>query len=114
MAIWRLIPIDLSDPSWAASSDRGPVVVRALDEVSARKAAEAAFGIKSRFAPGKGIKVPPWTRNQLVRAEVVDQTSYSVEGSTEILEPTFVRDLHPHPPVKEPRSRRRSAGRPPR
>jgi hypothetical protein len=111
MAIWRLIPIDHLDPSWEASSHCGPVTVRAPDETSARQTAEAAFGIKSRFVAGQGIKVPPWTRNQLVRAEVVDQPSYSAEGSTEVLEPTFVHDLQPHPPVKEPRTRRSGARR---
>jgi hypothetical protein len=89
MPIWRLTPIDLRDPNWEASSHRGLVVVRAPSEGSAREAAEEAFGVPTRFPPGKGMRVPPWTRPELVHAEIIDSPLYAAEGPTEVLEPSF-------------------------
>jgi hypothetical protein len=89
MAVWRLNPIDLADPNWEASSYRGLVIVRAPNEASARKAAEDAFGVQTRFSPGKGMHIPPWTRSELVRAEIIDSPVYAAEGPTEVLEPSF-------------------------
>ena len=89
MPIWRLIPIDVEDPNWEASSHRGLVLVRAPSEASARQAAEEAFGVPTRFPPGKGLRLPPWTRSELVRAEIIDRSIYSAEGPTEVLEPSF-------------------------
>jgi hypothetical protein len=89
MPIWRLTPIDLEDPNWEASSHRGLVVVRAPSEASAREAAEGAFGVPTRFPPGKGMRIPPWMRSELVHAEIIDSPIYSAEGTTEVLEPSF-------------------------
>jgi hypothetical protein len=89
MPVWRLIPIDLDDPNWEASSHRGVVVVRAPSEASAREAAEAAFGARTRFAPGKGMRRPPWMRSELVRAEIIDTPLYPADGPTEVLDPSF-------------------------
>ena len=89
MPIWKLTPIDLDDPNWEASSHRGLVIVRAPNEASAREAAEEAFGVPTRFPPGKGMRVPPWMRSELVRAEIIDSPIYSAEGPTEVLEPSF-------------------------
>lgn len=89
MPVWRLIPIDLDDPNWEASSHRGLAVVRAPSEAAARETAEAAFGVATRFSPGKGMKLPPWTRSELVRAEVIDSPLYPAEGPSEVLEPSF-------------------------
>jgi hypothetical protein len=89
MPVWRLIPFDLDDRNWEASSHRGLVIVRAPSESLARQAAEKAFGIPTRFPPGKGLRVPPWLRSEIVRAEIIDNPLYPVEGPTEILEPFF-------------------------
>jgi hypothetical protein len=89
MPIWKLTPIDLDDPNWESSSHRGLVVIRARSEVSAREAAEEAFGVPTRFPPGKGMRVPPWMRSELVRAEIIDSPIYPAEGPTEVLEPFF-------------------------
>jgi hypothetical protein len=93
MPIWRLIPIDPLDPNWQASSRRAAVVVRAPDEPSARDAAAAAFSVPVRFSPGEGVKTPPWTRPESVRAEIVVHSIYPAEGPTEILDPSFDQDL---------------------
>jgi hypothetical protein len=89
MPLWKLQPLDLSDPNWEASSHRGVVIVRAPDEETARAEAERAFGVKTRFAPGAGLRVPPWKRALLVSAERVRDQRYEEEGPTEVLEPTF-------------------------
>jgi hypothetical protein len=89
MPIWKLTPIDLDDPNWESSSHRGLVVVRAPNEGSAREVAEKAFGVPTRFPPGKAMRVPPWMRSELVRAEIIDSPIYPAEGPTEVLEPFF-------------------------
>jgi len=89
LPVWRLIPIDLEDRNWEASSHRGLAIVRAPSEASARETAEEAFGIPIRFPPGKGSRVPPWLRSEIVRAEIIENPVYPVEGPTEVLEPFF-------------------------
>jgi hypothetical protein len=93
MPIWRLEPRDLTDPNWAASSHRETAIVRASSEAGARETAEKAFGVKTRFVPGKGTHVPPWRRSELVDAKIIENTVYTEEGPDEILEPSFARDL---------------------
>ncbi len=89
MAVWTLTPADLSDPNWEASSHQGPVVVRARNEEEARAVAAQAFDIKTDFRPGQGVRFPPWTRAELVRAERVDDPRFEAEGPAAILEPSF-------------------------
>jgi hypothetical protein len=93
MAIWRLIPVDLDDPSWLTSAHRGPTLVRASDESSARQTAQEAFGLPQRFRPGKGTPVPPWKRPEHVRAERLEASIYPTDGPAEVLEPSFAADL---------------------
>jgi len=89
MPLWKLTPVDLTDPNWEASTHKGTVIVRAPSEAAAREAAEAAFGVKTRFAPGRGVKAPPWKRERIVRAEKITDSKYATEGPTELLEPSF-------------------------
>jgi hypothetical protein len=84
-----LVPVDTSDPNWEASSHRGRVVVRALNEARARDEAEKAFGVKTRFKPGAGVTAPPWKRPALVTAGIIRDERYEEEGPTEILFPTL-------------------------
>lgn len=88
MQIWKLMPLDLLDPSWEASSHRGIAIVRARDESEARAMAGRAFGAKTRFAPAKGQKFPPWRRPELVKAEPIDDPRFEVEGPAAVLEPS--------------------------
>lgn len=87
MPIWELTPVDPLDPNWEASSHQGRVVVRALSEQAARDAAEKAFGVKTRFPPGAGVKAPPWRRPALVRAEIIRDQRYDEAGPAEVLFP---------------------------
>lgn len=89
MALWKLTPIDLLDPNWEASSHRGMAIVRAPGEAAARAAAAQAFDVPTRFPPGTPVRVPPWTRDTLVKAEAVEDDRYDARGPTQVLEPSF-------------------------
>jgi hypothetical protein len=89
VALWKLTPLDLKDPNWEASSHRAMTIVRAPDEEAARDAAQAAFGVKTGFQPGAGVKAPPWRRASLVTAERIEDPRYDAEGPAEVLEPSF-------------------------
>jgi len=89
MSLWKLIPIDLSDPNWDASSHRGPAIVCAPDETAARAAAAKAFDVATRFPPGMVVRAPPWTRASLVKAEEIDDPRYDARGPTQVLDPAF-------------------------
>ena len=51
MPLWKLQPLDLSDPNWEASSHRGVVVVRAPDEETARDEAGARVWLEDAARP---------------------------------------------------------------
>jgi hypothetical protein len=89
MPVWKLMPIDLLDPNWEASSHRGAVIVRAPDEAAARSAAGRAFDVATRFPPRGGAKFPPWHSSALVSAEPIDDARYDAKGPTAILDPVF-------------------------
>jgi len=89
MPIWKLTPIDLSDPNWEASSHRGIAIVRARDEADARATAAKAFDAKTRFKPGAGQRFPPWTREQLVSVEPINDERYESKGPAAVLHPSF-------------------------
>ncbi|MEE9140336.1 MAG: hypothetical protein V3U18_06110 [Alphaproteobacteria bacterium] len=89
MPLWRLMPLDLTDPNWQASSHRGRVVVRAPDEEGARNVAAEAFDVPTRFKPGQGVLAPPWRRPSLVRVELIEDERYDLKGPTEILDPSL-------------------------
>jgi hypothetical protein len=97
MALWRLFPIDLSDPSWEASSHRGPAIVRARDEATAREVAQAAFGVKTAFRARPGMVFPPWKRKELVGAERIEDESFDANGPSEVHSPSFGSDLRRKP-----------------
>ena len=89
MPIWQLTPIDLDDPSWEASSHRGPAIIRAASEGAAREIAQEAYGVKTGFRLGHGIIAPPWKRAGLVRAEKITDPRYEENGPSELLSPAF-------------------------
>ena len=73
MPRWELTPVNLLDTNWEA----------------AREEAEKAFGVKTRFEPGGGIKAPPWKRPALVTAQIIQDGRYEEDGPTEILFPAL-------------------------
>lgn len=100
MTLWKLTPVDLADSNWAASSHRDVVIVRAPNEDLARDEAEKAFGVKTRFTSGGGVKAPPWKRSDLVTAKIIAGDIYQAEGPPEVLEPSFEADLKSEPKKK--------------
>ena len=89
MPLWRLTPLDPKDLSWEASSHRAMALVRAPDEEAAREVAQKAFGVKTGFRPGEGIKAPPWKRAHLVKAERIADDRYDPDGPAGVLEPSI-------------------------
>jgi len=87
--LWRLKPIDLSDPNWEGSSHKGVIIVRAGNEEQARQVADKAFAVKTRFPPGHGVLAPPWLRPALVSAEQISDPRFASAGPDEVLEPSF-------------------------
>lgn len=104
MAIWQLSPVDLSDPSWEASSHRGAAVVRAPDEKTARDVAQSAFGVQTRFRRHPRL-VPPWTRAELVHASHIEDQRYDPDGPSGVLVPSFDADLVARPKKAPPVAR---------
>ena len=107
MAIWQLSPVDLSDPNWEASSHRGPAIVRAPDEKTAREVAQTAFGVKTMFKRHPRL-VAPWTRAELVYASHIEDERFDPEGPSGVLVPSFEADLaaRPKKPVPVPHEAR--------
>jgi hypothetical protein len=89
MLIWRLVPTDTLDPNWQVSSHRQPVIVRAAQECTARDAAAAAFSVPQGRSVRGAVRVPPWMLAHLERAEPIEHSSYSLDGPTEVLAPSF-------------------------
>ena len=87
MPLWKLTPLDLKDPNWEASSHHAMAIIRAPDEETARDEAQKALGVKTGFAPEKGIKAPPWKRANLAKVELIEVQRFDSEGPTEVLEP---------------------------
>jgi hypothetical protein len=84
MPIWRLTPLDLSSPYWAASQHTSIAVIRAATERDARQAAMQAFG---REVPGIPWHANPWRQLTLVACEPLDPAGYPDTGPPAILEP---------------------------
>ena len=85
MRLWHLIPVDLQAAAWQATTYKGPVVIRAESEQQARELACVDFSA-ARLPVASAVD-PPWTRPELVRAEMVeDDLRYSAAAGPEILE----------------------------
>lgn len=93
MPLFKLSPVDLTDPNWQASSHRAAAIVRARDESAARRIAAEAFDVSIGFRPGRGVRVPPWRRQELVYVEEIEDARWEAEGRDEVLYPSFGADL---------------------
>jgi hypothetical protein len=83
MQIYQLFPAITDAPEWKCSAFKGPVLVRAETEADARDLACERYWIASRA----GGSAPPWSRADLVQAEVLAQPRYPTAGRSMILEP---------------------------
>ena len=88
MQLWKLTPLDLSAPNWEASTYIGPAIVRAPDEVAARRAANEKFSHAANKQPiGAPVSHPPWNHASLVNAATINDERLEVEGPIEVLDP---------------------------
>jgi len=65
MAIWRLTPVDLDEPSWEASSHRGYAIIRAQNEDAAR---EMVLGLAPLLNLSIGHENILWREHKLLIA----------------------------------------------
>lgn len=87
MKVFRLVPLDLTDPDWAASDWTRPVVIRAPTEDVARSAATLAFGkAVSRSPSSASIPINPWRQERLVKVDEIPNHERSA-GEVEMLDP---------------------------
>lgn len=85
--LWRLDPVDLAHPDWEASIHRGPAVVRAPDERSARWVATFAFVIATSRRPGEDTRINPWRQPERVTATAVDDPSIPLIAAAAVIDP---------------------------
>ena len=87
MPLWKLMPLDLSHPSWAGSTYRGEMVARARNERTARRLAVRATGLGVKFELGRDTHVPPWTNSALVSCEPYSGGDIGEEGPGGVIRP---------------------------
>ena len=84
MRIWRLSPVDRSDPVWE-EYDTEPMFVRAE---SATRAQDLALAATLHFRPNTGyqkIEFNPWGRYKTLCEDVTDICNHSVDGPAQVL-----------------------------
>jgi hypothetical protein len=84
MRIWRLSPVDRSDPVWE-EYDTEPMFVRAE---SATRAQDLALAATLQFRPNTGyqkIEFNPWGRYKTLCEDVTDISDHSVDGPAQVL-----------------------------
>src|SRR4051794_33643210 len=106
MQLYKLTPIDLTDPGWRASRHKGEVIVRAASEAAARARVDRRFGTgigredlsAAVRAPLRAGAVPkderlagavksPWQNKLLVRCEPASDPRFDQDGPELILDP---------------------------
>lgn len=87
MNIYKLEPLDLNYAGWRYSVYKGPALVRAGSEKSARLEAAKVFGIAAEIIYGQETACEPWTYPAAVEASIVSNSIYSKDGSVGVLEP---------------------------
>ena len=91
MKIFKLQPYTdtLDSEHWQASTFKGPVTIRTTNENRARQIASLAFGIAvERRGLSQPTPVIPWSKPiGLAECIELDDSSYSMDGEEEILDP---------------------------
>ncbi len=85
--IWKLVPVDPSQPHWETSMYRGVVVIRADSERQARDIAAMALEKTVAVVPGHGTVYMPWRHADLVACHETKDLQYPLEGDDKILVP---------------------------
>lgn len=86
--IWRLKPMNETahHPNWAGSIFRGEVIVRAVDEPTARHLPSLLYGVAVRRSRGDDSFIQPW--RDLAECEEVADSGFEAVGLEGILSPT--------------------------
>ena len=93
MPVYELKPKSEALDDWDAEEPKGPVIIRAKDEDSARwKATYGLFTLIAEEEIGRDTPVSPWNDDKLVVCKqldksVLDKLGYEEEGPEEILSP---------------------------
>ena len=88
MKIWKLIPVDLDFHGWCGSSYKGEAIVRARNEEEARDIASLNFRIfAQKDSPAQQTPSSPWINHAVVKCEELENSKYSTDGPSELLEP---------------------------
>ena len=90
MTIYQLTPIDLEYTGWKQSSHKQALIIRAESEDAARKLADLACSAFVEDAANQDIGFCPWMYSEYVRCEGLEDSNYSLEGDSEILDPSFL------------------------
>jgi len=85
MPVYRLEPTSEDSADWQVSEYKGPVIVRAQNENSARDKVAIKFGALCKEERGSDILIPPWQNDKLVICKQLDNSEYEEEGPDEIL-----------------------------
>jgi len=88
MSVYKLEPTSEALDDWNASEYKGPVIVRAQNENSARKkVAVSEFGYWERIKELGSDVQSPWEVEEIVTCKQLDNSEYEEEGPDEILFP---------------------------
>lgn len=88
MNLWILKVLDSASANWEASTYKGEVIVRASDEISARREASNCFAIATDRNLGEIVKASPWPQAQLVSCEQYSGNEYPIQGEVGVLYPS--------------------------
>ena len=86
MNIWKLVPKNFKDSSWEANTKKPTVIVRAENEDRTRRLATKEYFIATQSVPGISLKTSPWSKFDLVNANIFTESTYSSDGNECILE----------------------------
>ena len=70
--------------------------MRAPDEKTARKRAQSAFRVETRFKHHPRL-IAPWARAELVHASRIEDQRFDPDGPSGLLVPSFDADIARHP-----------------
>jgi len=88
MPVYKLEPTSEDSADWQVSEYKGPVIVRAQNEDSARLKVQIEFGPFNKIEErGNDTLVPLWQNDNLVICKQLDNSEYEEEGPEEILFP---------------------------
>lgn len=88
MRIWKLSPLNYDFAGWCCSCHKGDAIVRAEDEEGARNIANQCFSIfAEKVSSCQETPRSPWEDSSVVKCTELDNSKYSTDGPSGLLEP---------------------------